>query len=270
MSLLLTTPHVSAQIIWSADPNQSTKVGDFFKRFDDGNYPQDYCVSKGDEAGVTPSSVSVVTDPEFGKVWQINKPKNRKRGEFARFEGLVNSLSPKEGDDIYIAWKWKIDTQDGAQIDKEITVFQWKSASPHNQNYPLNMEYDGDLTLNAFGADYEGKVGQFARRAVLWRQPVPQNEWVSFVVHIKVDKDDFGGLVRFWFNGEQQELDNLQSKKYRVKLSDDHKTVYHRTNDGRFVYPKWGAYNKKSCHYNVNAYFHDMKVGTTLSSVLPE
>ncbi|RDV27369.1 hypothetical protein DXV75_04870 [Alteromonas aestuariivivens] len=258
----------SAEILWSADPNVSEKVSDYFKRLDDGNYPQDYCVVKGDEKGVTPSSVEVVDDETQGKVWKINKPINRKRGEFARFEGEVNSLSPKEGDDIYIAWNWKIDTQDGAQIDKEITVFQWKSASPHDQNYPLNMEYDGDLTLNAFGPDYEGRKNQFARRSVLWRKAVPQNEWVSLVVRIKVDKDDFGGLVEFWFNGEKQPLDNLKSKLYRVKLSDDKMTVFHRTNDGRFVYPKWGAYNKKSCQYNVNAYFHNMRVGTSLASVI--
>lgn len=264
----LNTLPVGAEVIWSADPNQSSKVTDYFKRFDDGNYPQDYCVKKGDEAGVPSSSVSVVNDATYGKVWQINKPIGRKRGEFARIEGAVNSVSPKEGDDLYIAWNWKIDTADGAKIDKEITVFQWKSASPHNQNYPINLEYDGDLTLNAWGPDYLAGKSYSARRTVLWRKKVPQNEWVSIIVHIKVNKDDFGGLVEFWFNGEQQTLDNLKSKSYQVKLSDDKKTIYHRTNDGKFVYPKWGIYNKKSCQYNANAYFHDMKVGTSLSSVI--
>ncbi|EWH10536.1 hypothetical protein DS2_07878 [Catenovulum agarivorans DS-2] len=259
---------ISAEIIWSADPNKSTKVSDYFKRFDDGNYPQDYCVKKGDEKGVPSSTVSVVNDAKYGKVWQINKPIGRKRGEFARFEGQLNSLSPKEGDDIYIAWNWKIDTVDGAKINKEITVFQWKSAAPHNQNYPINMEYDGDLTLNAWGPDYVGNKSYSSRRTVLWRKALPQNEWVSFIVRIKVNKDDFGGLVEFWFNGEKQQLDNLESKKYQVKLSADKTTMYHRTDDGKFVYPKWGAYNKKSCKYNVNAYFHDMKVGTSLQSVL--
>ncbi|WP_016957777.1 heparin lyase I family protein [Catenovulum agarivorans] len=264
---LLAQP-ISAEIIWSADPNKSTNVNDYFKRFDDGNYPQDYCVKKGDEKGVPSSTVSVVNDAKYGQVWKINKPIGRKRGEFARFEGKINSLSPKEGDDIYIAWNWKIDTVDGAKIDKETTVFQWKSAAPHNQNYPINMEYDGDLTLNAWGPDYIGTKSYAARRTVLWRKAIPQNEWVSFIVRIKVHKDDFGGLVEFWFNGEKQQLDNLESKKYQVKLSGDKTTMYHRTNDGKFVYPKWGAYNKKSCKYDINAYFHDMKVGTSLQSVL--
>ncbi|AWB65390.1 hypothetical protein C2869_02570 [Saccharobesus litoralis] len=259
----------SAEIIWSADPNKSNKVTDFFKRLDDGNYPQDYCKVKGDEKGVAASTASIVTDPRYGKVWHINKPINRKRGEFARFEGKINHLSPKEGDDLYIAWNWKIDTADGTKIDKEITVFQWKSASPHNQNYPINMEYDGDLTLNVFGADYSKKVGQFKRRAILWRKAIPQGEWVSLIVRVKVNKDDFGGVVQFWFNGELQQLDNLKTKLYQAKISDDKKSVFHRTNDGRFVYPKWGAYNKKSCQYNVNIYYHDMKVGTTLESVMP-
>ncbi len=264
------TSTVSADLLWSADANDSAKVTDFFKRFDDGNYPQDYCVVKGDEKGVPSSSVSVINVDKLGKVWRVNKPKNRKRGELARFEGQVNTLSPKEGDSIYIAWQWKIDTEDMVKIDKEITVFQWKSASPHNQNYPLNMEYDGDLTLNLWGPDYAGNKSYKSRRVVLWRKPISQNEWVSLVVRIKVAKADHGGLVQFWFNGEQQTLDNLESTSYQVKLSDDKKTVLHRTNDGRFVYPKWGAYNKKSCKYNVNAYFHDMKVGSSLAKVMPE
>lgn len=259
---------VSAEIIWSADASESTEVTDFFKRFDDGNYPKDYCVVKGDEKGVSSSTVDVLSDAELGKVWRINKPKNRKRGEFARSEGEMNGFSPKEGDDLYIAWQWKIDTVDKTQIDKEITVFQWKSASPHNQNYPLNLEYDGDLTLNAWGADYVGDQSYSSRRTVLWRKPVLQNEWVSIVVRIKVNKDDHGGLVQFWFNGEQQELANLKSQSYKVKVSDDKKTIFHRTNDGIFVYPKWGVYNKKSCQFDVNAYFHDMKVGTSLASVM--
>lgn len=259
---------LSAQIIWSAEPTKGAQVSDFFKRLDTGNYPQDYCVSQGDEKGVPSSSANIAQDPELGSIWKIHKPLNRKRAEFARFEGTVNTLSPKEGDDLYISWQWKIDTLDGAKIDKEITVFQWKSASPHHQNYPLNLEYDGELTLNAFGANYKGKVSQSSRRTVLWRKAVPQGEWVSFIVRIKVDKNDFGGIVQFWFNGVQQALDNKQSKLYQVKLSDDKKTAFHRTNDGKFVYPKWGAYNKKSCKYAVNTYYHDMKVGTSLDSVM--
>ncbi|WP_157964637.1 heparin lyase I family protein [Algibacillus agarilyticus] len=270
--LLIVTANISplsAQVIWSAEPDKSTQVTDFFKRLDSGNYPKDYCVSKGDEKGVSPSRVNVLMDEKLGKVWNISKPKNRKRGEFARTEGQLHSYSPKEGDDIYIGWQWKIDTADGAKINKETTVFQWKSASPHNQNYPVNMEYDGDLTLNAWGPNYVENKGYHKRRTVLWRKIVPQNKWVSLVIRIKVNKDDFGGIVQFWFNGVQQELDNLKSKLYQVKLSDDQKTVFHRTNDGRFVYPKWGAYNKKSCKYHINTYYHDMKIGTTLASVLP-
>lgn len=268
--ILFTCASSNAEVIWSADPNVSTNVPDFFKRLDPGNYPFDYCVKKGDEKGVPESTVSVEEDEVLGKVWKINKPKNRKRGEFARAEGTEVTYSPKEGDDIYIAWKWKIDTVDDAQIDKEITVWQWKSASPHDQNYPLNMEYDGYLTLNAFGADYTGKIGQFQRRAILWRKEVPQGEWVSLIVRVKVDEADYGGIVEFWFNGEKQTLDNLKTKRYQAKFSEDNKTLFHRTNDGKFVYPKWGAYNKKSCKYDVNAYFHDMKIGTTLPSVMDE
>ncbi|MFY8328191.1 heparin lyase I family protein [Pseudoalteromonas sp. ZZD1] len=261
---------VSAEVIWFADADKSTQVDSFFKRLDDGNYPQDYCKFQGDEKNVKASSYNVLTDEKLGKIWMINKPKNRKRAELARTEGKLNSFSPNEGDDLYIAWQWKIDTADNLPIDKEVTVFQWKSASPHFQNYPLNFEYDGDLTLNAWGANYDENKNYKSRRTVLWRKPVAQNEWISIILRIKVDKGNHGGFVQFWFNGEQQELTNLESKLYQVKVSDDKKTIFHRTNDGRFVYPKWGAYNKKSCKYDINAYFHDIKIGTSLSSVIPD
>lgn len=265
----LTFIHSQAQVIWSADPNASTNVNDFFRRFDGGNYPTDYCYTSGDEAGVDPSNVSTVTDPEHGKAWKVNKPQNRKRGEFARTEGDINFYAPAEGDDIYIGWRWKIDTEDATQISDEVTVWQWKSAGTHHQNYPLNMEYDGDLTLNAWGPDYDNNTSQSSMRTVLWRKAVPQDTWISLVVRIKVDKDDFGGLVQFWFNGEPQILGNANFNKYQVNLSSDNYTAYHRTNDGSEVYPKWGIYNKKSCSYNANAYFNKMKIGHSLNDVMP-
>lgn len=258
-----------SQVIWSADPSQSTNENNFFRRFDSGNYPSDYCSTVGDEAGVPPSTVTTTNDPVHGKVWKVNKPINRKRGELARAEGTLNSYTAKEGDDIYIGWRWKIDTENGAKITQESTVWQWKSEGTHDQNYPLNMEYDGDLTFNAWGPDYANNSSQAAMRTVLWRKAVPQNTWVTFVVRIKIDKDDFGGLVQFWFNGEPQKLTNAEFDKYQVNLSSDKYTANHRTNDGSGVYPKWGIYNKKSCEYNASAYFDEMKIGESLSSVMP-
>lgn len=267
--VVISVLQLSAQVIWSADPNQSTNVNDFFRRFDSGNYPTDYCVTSGDEAGVTPSSVVTANDPTYGKVWKVNKPQNRKRGELARSEGDNQFYAPTEGDDIYIGWRWKIDTENGGDITDECTVWQWKSEGAHDQNYPLNMEYDGDLTLNAWGPDYANNTSQSSMRTVLWRKAVPQDTWVTLVVRIKVDKDDFGGVVQFWFNGVQQELMNSAFDKYQVNLSADKFTANHRTNDGSAVYPKWGIYNKKSCAYNVNAYFNEMKIGNTLNDVMP-
>lgn len=258
-----------SQVIWSADPEQSTDLNQFFRRFDSGNYPQDYCVTQGDEAGVAPSRVTTPTDPTHGKVWKVNKPQDRKRGELARAEGETETYSAREGDDIYIGWRWKIDTENGQNIKEESTVWQWKSEGAHDQNYPINMEYDGDLTLNAWGPDYTNSVSQASRRTVLWRRAVPQNTWVTLVVRIKVEKENFGGLVQFWFNGQQQELSNSNFNNYRVNLSPDRLSAFHRTNDGTGVYPKWGIYNKKSCAYNASAYFDDMKIGRNLNAVMP-
>lgn len=259
---------VGSQVIWSADPNASTNLNDFFRRFDSGNYPRDYCYQNGDQISVAPSKVSTVNDTNYGEIWKINKPKKRKRGEFARAEGDKDCFIPEEGDNIYIGWRWKIDTEDNSTISKEVTVFQWKSEGSHSQNYPLNLEYDGDLTLNAWGPDYDNNTSQGAMRTVLWRKPVAQNTWVSIVIRIKVDKGDFGGIIQFWFNGEPQKLSNNQFNKYTVRLSDDKFKAFHRTNDGSGVYPKWGVYNKKSCDYNASVYFNELKIGEKLEDVL--
>ena len=263
-------PSLSAEELWSADPVVSSNVNDFFKRLDPGNYPHDFCYERGDQEGKPVSTVTTVEDPEHGLVWKVNKPKMRKRAEFARAEGQKRHYSAKDGDDIYIGWRWKISTEDGQKIDREVTVWQWKSGGKHDQNYPLNMEYDGTLTLNAFGPSYDDKYWPSQMRSVLWRKAVPQDTWVSLVVRIKIDRGDFAGITQFWFNGEQQELANLKTKFYEAKIAEDKKTVYHRTGDGAFVYPKWGIYNKKSCSYDASAYFDDMKIGTTLESVIPK
>ncbi len=258
----------SSQVVWYANPDTSSKPNDFFRRFDSGNYPQDFCYQSGDQNGVASSKVSTVNDANYGKIWKINKPKKRKRAEFARTEGDRDYFKPKEGDDVYIGWRWKIDTEDNSGISQEVTVFQWKSEGSHDQNYPLNLEYDGDLTLNAWGPDYNNSTSQASMRTVLWRKPVAQNTWVSIVIRIKVDKGDFGGIFQFWFNGEPQKLSNSQFNKYKVKLSDDKFKAFHRTNDGSGVYPKWGVYNKKSCDYNASAYFDELKIGKKLNDVL--
>ncbi len=79
------------------------------------------------------------------------------------------------------------------------------------------------------------------------------NEWVTFVIGIKMDKDfdpnnnRFIGEIQFCFNGEQQTLSNSVFQDYQVVLSADSKTAYNKTNDGKEVYPKRGAYNENAC-----------------------
>ena len=262
---------LNSQVIWSADPDISTNPNSFFRRLDRGNYPQDYCYVLGDEQGVTPSNVTTVDDPEFGKVWKIIKPKNRKRAEFARTEGDINYFAPKEGDDIYIGWRWKISSTPTFNVP--VAVWQWKGSGTEDfhQNYPLSMAYDGDLTLNAFGPDWYGGNFPSNRKAILWSKTVPQDTWVSLVVHIKVsklDKTAKNGFVEFWFNGVKQTLNEGTSSLYKVDLSPDSKRAYHRTNDGTTVYPKWGVYNKNSCAFDANAYFDEMTIGLTLDDAI--
>lgn len=254
---------VSAEVLWHADPEKSTQVKTYFKRLDSGNYPQDYC--KGKHSEQTPT-VDVVDDKQFGKVWRVTKPVDRKRAEFARTTGYI----PKEGDDVYIGYRWKISAK--PSINDEVTVWQWKSSGEHNQNYPVVLEYDGHLSLNAFGQDSYGGKWPSTRRVVLWKQVVPQDTWVDIVIrikHSKADKSQKQGFVEFWFNGEKQELSQGDGKRYTVDLSEDKMRAYHRTGDGDQNYNKWGSYNLKSCKYDIQTYYGDMKIATSYADAQP-
>ena len=82
---------LDAQVLWYGDPNLS--VNDNFRRLDpDGNSNPtgDRCVDDPNN----PPFVTKPTDSEFGKFWSITKPISRKRAEFARTTGDINSFVP--------------------------------------------------------------------------------------------------------------------------------------------------------------------------------
>ncbi|MFL1897194.1 Ig-like domain-containing protein [Aquimarina sp. 2-A2] len=264
----LTNIAVEAQELWYGDPNKSVKSS--FRRFDSGN-AGDNCSNQSNNS----STATTVTDPEYGKVWRIRKPKGQKRGEFARTTGTVNSYVPKDGDVVYYGWRWKIEST--PNINSGIAVWQWKTdASNQNntQNYPLNMGYgNGKLSLSAWGPCYpswnscSGSISQ--RMTVLWNKSVPEDTWVSFVLKIKMSRNKDVGYVEFWYNGEKQTLTNSGFQDYKVKLSADGKRAYHKTFDGTVVYPKWGAYNANACNFDVSAYYDEMRVAKTLGEATP-
>ena len=260
-----------AQVLWYGDPDET--LNNVFYRFDTQvSSNQSNCSNLSSS---TPTA-STVIDPDYGKVWKVNKQTNRKRAEIARTVPAYAS----EGETYYYGWRWKITST--SPIEDEVTVWQWKSATnsgaePIQQNYPLNMEYDGThLTLNAFGT-YDLGGFQQSRRSVIWEKNVSPGQWVSLVVKIKLARHNAisgGGTVEFWFNGQKQNLTNgnapgINNRLYSVKFNGADRTkAYHRTMDGGTVYPKWGSYNLVSCDYNITTYYDEMRIGQSLDSVL--
>ena len=270
---------IDAQVLWYGDPNLS--VNDNFRRLDpDGNSNPtgDRCVDDPN----TPPFVTKPTDSEFGKFWRITKPTSRKRAEFARTTGDINSFVPQNSGTYYYGWRWRINAT--PNLTNDITVFQWKTdqgsdINTNKQHYPFNMEYDGTiLSLHAFGPaepNYNRPGSITQRRTTLWTQAVSENQWVSFVIKVKVDhtydntNNRYQGYVEFWFNGEQQTLSNIDFDEYQVVLANSNTRAYHRTFDGVEVYPKWGAYNENACNFEVITDFDDMRVASTYAEALP-
>lgn len=271
---------INAQVLWHGDPNLS--VNDNFRRIDpDGNSNPtgDRCIDDPN----TPPFVTQPTDTEFGRFWRITKPISRKRAEFARTTGDINSFVPQDGGTYYYGWRWRINATPNLS-DGGIAVFQWKTDEGGNininkQNYPFNMDYDGsELSLNAFGPaepnwNRPGSIIQ--RRTTLWKHAIQEDTWVTFVIKVKVEdtydasNNRYDGYIEFWFNGVQQTLANMDFDEYQVVLANSNTRAYHKTYDGIEVYPKWGSYNENACYFEVVTDYDDMRVASTYAEALP-
>ena len=265
LTLLYICTETQSQVVWYGDPDKS--LTSVFYRFDAGNYPGDECPG-GD--GTAVSTAGTVIDPVYGKVWKVNKPLNRKRGELAR-----TSYIPAEGQTLYYGWRWKMEST--PKLTAGSAVFQWKTDAgglPGNtQNYPLNLGYGNEsLSLNIYGPCYPESNscgGSISDGLItLWSKPVKEGEWVSIALKLKLSRDQNVGEVELWFNGVKQSFTNTPAKRYSINLSADKKTAYHKTSDGYVNYPKWGIYNSASCPFSVNTYYDEMRIGTTLDDVL--
>ncbi|GAA4115015.1 hypothetical protein GCM10022393_14930 [Aquimarina addita] len=268
ITFLLVGMYTHSQVLWYGDPDNN--VTSSFRRFDSGNAGDD-CSNQSNNS----STATTTFDSEYGKVWEVRKPKGQKRGEFARTTGTINNYVPKDGDVLYYGWRWKINST--PNITSGIAVWQWKTDAGNQnntQNYPLNMGYEnGNISLNAWGPCYpswnscSGSISK--RKTTLWNQSIPENTWVSFVIKIKLSRNEDVGYIEFWYNGEKQTLINSEFQEYKVTLSSDGKRAYHKTFDGTVVYPKWGSYNANACNFDVSTYYDEMRIATTLAAATP-
>lgn len=284
---VLTFCNLEAQVRWYANPDVSTNVNDFFRRFD-----PDASLRNADcNPSTTNPTVNTVTEGNYGRVWRVTKPKGRQRAELARTEGdrsTLGNFNHTAGSGYYYGWRWKINVDGTISSSDKITVWQWKTAgSGGSQNYPLNMEYtNGKLLLEAWGPclNSNGSVSSSwsncsgsitKRRTTLASVNVPENTWVDLVVRIVKDDDPDKGSVEFWVNGVKQTLGNADADEYEVKLDRTSKKAFHRTNDGSLnsahsVYPKWGSYNRKACKYKITTFYDEMRVASSLADASPE
>ncbi|MBK0383596.1 hypothetical protein I5M32_11570 [Pedobacter sp. SD-b] len=251
------TSSIVATQIWYGDPNKPWR--DVFTNF-----------NTEDNGGTTPT-LTPITDPTYGKVWEVFKPAGAKRAEISR----IKDYSPTNGEVIYISYKWKINIRQ-KDATNGFAVFQWKTEDgnkgPDRQNYPFNLAYNagsGNLTLNAYGPgtpDWTEGSSINNRKNTLWNKVVPQDQWQSIIIGIKIS-DYVGtdttqlGYIEYWFNGVKQPFEITGAgKDYRVILSADKKRAYHRTLDGNTTYPKWGAYGEGARNYDVTAYVADLRL----------
>lgn len=269
MFLIASNLSLNAQVLWHADPNSSLKS--VFYRFDITGSSSGSCAD-GDNPDPT---VSTPTDGTYGKHWQIYKPKNRKRAEFARTEGTSSSYSPSEGDVFYLGWRWKIKST--PDVAGGIAVFQCKTddgnnSVPNTQNYPFNIGYgNGKLTVSCYGPGedhyWENGTSITTQKTTVWEGSVSEDQWVKLVFKIKVSSNKNTGYIEFYYNGVKQTLMNSDYKDYQVTLSSDKKRAYHKTNDGKQIYFKWGSYNANSCNFATTTSYDEMRIAKSYNEL---
>jgi hypothetical protein len=196
-----------------------------------------------DIEGTNGSSVTAVSDPIYGTVWQFYKALNDHRCEAHGAAGV----NPAIGQTYYIGWRSKLTMPTAATLN---AIFQWKAyGTPQLQDFPITIAPgNGTLGLNEFNPSDAG--GQ----TTLWTTPVETNVWVSHVLAINVSTQDYGGYIEYWYNGVQQTFTTGTNQ------------FYCRTFDGTSVDPKWGVYGGDT--YTVIDYVSGLKIGTTYADVL--
>lgn len=240
-----------AQLEWYGDPDKGREI------FNNLNFEGGEKHSKGS------GTILPAVDSVHGKIWKVYKPAPDRRSEIRGATGWSYHVgeggSMKQEVPYYIGWRYKFEMPD--KQTGGWACFQWKSyPDPNNpetytQNYPLHMSYNGrELELTKHSP---GWLKDKSKRMKLWSHPVNIGTWVDVVLVINPSINENVGYVELYFNGEQQ------------IFFTGNKREYHKTMDGLEVAPKWGCYNRASIGTEVTVYLADLKIGTTLESVMP-
>jgi len=229
VAALFLAGQAQASVIWSATATSSFKSLE--EQDCDGNYHSD-----------NGSSVTIVSDPTYGNVFQFRKVSDDRRCEAKGASGVTIT----QGQTYYIGWRFKL-----SSLVNDNSIFQWKSyGSPMNQNYPFVIK----MINNQLNLEHYQSGGT---RVTLWKQTVSANTWYSLVLRIYVSSSASSGTVQFWFGGDSTPETLLTGgTSYTCK-----------TFDGSTIDPKWGKYG--ACGTQIDSYVDDLKIGTTYADVVP-
>jgi hypothetical protein len=250
---LFLIPAISqAQLEWYGDPDKGRDI------FNNLNF------EGGERHSPGSGTILPAVDSSHGKIWKVFKPAQDRRSEIRGAMGWSYHVgkggSMKQGVPYYIGWRYKFDMPD--KQTGNWACFQWKSypdpmgVKKFTQNYPLHMSYNGrELALTKHGPGWQQDK---SLRQEIWRHPVKIGTWVDIVLVINPSVSDSVGYVELYFNGIQQ------------SFVTGTKRVYHKTMDGLEVAPKWGCYNKASIGTEITVNLADLRIGTSLQSVMPK
>jgi hypothetical protein len=227
-----------ASVIWYADPAKGDAV---FKNMNT-------------DSGCT---VTIVDDPQHGKVRKFNRPPGVNRCEAKGAAGY----DTKEGDLVYVGMRYKIE----APMDLTVTgIFQWKTydtpGHPNTLNFPLLMRTAaGHLNVEVQKPAAGQGAGGLSGGTVIWSIPTPIGQWFTIVLGIKQSYDAKAGWVEVYYNGQLQ------------KLSDGSMRLSCQTLDGGYIDPKWGIYGTTSSPKPQSASFiGDIRLARDYASAAPE
>ena len=227
-----------ANVIWYADPAKGDAV---FK-------------AMNTDGGCT---VTIVDDPDHGKVRKFNRPPGVNRCEAKGAAGY----DTKEGDVVYVGMRYKLE----APMDLTVTgIFQWKTydtpGHPNTLNFPVLIRPSaGRLNVEVQKPAAGAAGGGLSGGTVIWSIATPVGQWFTIVLGIKQSYDPKIGWVEVTYNGQPQ------------KLSDGSMRLSCQTLDGGFIDPKWGIYGTTSSAKPQSAsIIGDIRIAKDLASAAPE
>jgi hypothetical protein len=205
-----------------------------------------------------PGTISVVSDPTYGDVYQYQTHYNngvKERAESRGTTGLTFNNS-QLGKTFYVGWraKWNVNITPGAWTS--LMQFHDDGAKGISQDMTIKTLGNGELSMQQVGADPARPGG------IIWNTPWTNDEWHTFVIAFNFERDDTG-WVELWYDGVQQTFVNGS-------------TLYHGPllqSIAPLAYLKWGVYrsggNKDQADGNQTEWVDDPKVGTTYAAVAP-